>query len=113
MLFARVSCCKFERRELMAEPEYDSRLFQVGALWESVSRTSGNPILSGEISLGLFGPRDVLITQNSNPERSDRSPTHIIFIRVPLRERGENGAREDARPSRGGRERAAVDEMDR
>ena len=100
----------------MAEQVYDSRLFQVGALWETVSRTSGNPILSGEVSLGLFGPRDVLITQNSNPERSDRSPTHIIFIRVPLRERGNGeggggGGGEEPRPARG-RARDAVDELD-
>ena len=97
----------------MAEQEYDSRLFQVGALWESVSRTSGNPILSGEVSLGLFGPRDVLITANSNPERSERSPTHVVFIRVPLRERSENGARDDARPAGRGRAREEVDEMDK
>jgi hypothetical protein len=96
----------------MAEQVYDSRLFQVGALWETVSRTSGNPILSGEISLGLFGPRDVLITQNSNPDRSDRSPTHIIFIRVPLRERGEGGGVDEAPRTGRGRARDAVDELD-
>lgn len=96
----------------MAEQEYDSRLFQVGALWEGKSRTSGNPILSGEISLGLFGPRDVLITTNNNPDKSERSPTHIIFIRVPLRERQANGEREAQRPDDRSRSRY-IDDMDR
>lgn len=70
---------------------YDTRLFQVGVLWSSTSRTSGHPILSGEISLGLMGPRDVVITENNRPDRGDSAPTHFVFIRIPRRGVNANG----------------------
>jgi hypothetical protein len=82
-----------DRRNTPAQPSvvYDSRLYQVGALWAGTSRASGNPILTGEISLGLMGPKDVLITQNTRQDRAENSPSHFVFIRIPLRRGGTNG----------------------
>lgn len=80
------------------DTEYDSRLFQVGVLWSSTSRRTGNPIMTGELSLGMLGPRDVLVTENNRPEKGENAPSHLIFIRVPLRRNGAdngNGQRSD------------------
>jgi hypothetical protein len=74
-----------------AAPVYADRLYQVGVLWSSTSRTSGNRILTGEISLGLMGPRDVLITENNRQDKGDSAPTHFVFIRVPRRGASGNG----------------------
>jgi hypothetical protein len=70
------------------DTEYDSRLYQVGVLWSGTSRRTGNRIMTGELSLGLLGPRDVLVTENNRPEKGENAPSHLIFIRVPLRGNG-------------------------
>ena len=74
------------------EQEYTDRLFQVGVLWQGQSRRSGRPILTGEMSLGLFGPRDILITENAFSDRSENAPSHVIYIRVPRRGTGNGQA---------------------
>ena len=85
-----------ERRNPQTPPapdtEYDSRLYQVGVLWSGTSRRTGNRIMTGELSLGLLGPRDVLVTENTRPEKGENAPSHLVFIRVPLRRNGaDNG----------------------
>ena len=98
----------------MAEQEYDSRLFQIGVLWESTSRVTGKPIWSGEIGNGLNDPRDVLIYENPNPNRSENSPTHIIAIRVPLRVSQAEGQGNSRAASNGASRRSrGGDDLDR
>lgn len=68
---------------------YDTRLHPVGQLWQTTSTTSGRPLLTGEVSLGVTGmPVPVVITENTREDRSERAPTHTIFIRVPRRGTG-------------------------
>jgi hypothetical protein len=75
------------------DPEtYDSRLYDVGALWETTSRRTGRPILTGTLSRGVVAdPIDILITENAREDRSDNAPSHRVFIRIPRRGANANG----------------------
>jgi hypothetical protein len=47
-----------------------------------------------EVSLGVTGmPMPILITENNRDDRSERAPSHFIFIRVPRRgaDNGQSG----------------------
>jgi hypothetical protein len=71
---------------------YDSRLYEVGVLWEGTSRRTGRPILTGTLSRGVVAdPLDILVTENAREDRSDNAPSHRVFIRIPRRVANGNG----------------------